>query len=1058
MKRKILSILLCIAVCITMMPVAAYAADSTGTGENTAKKASIQLGTSGISGPITERPENDESKTYYEPTSYIYFGQNNNTSIKWRVLNANKANNGIDGMFLLSEYLLGNTNFGGTEWQGSDAQRWCSQFADNKNVFSKPERDAFLSVDKNGQEEVSFDGKSWAQSSLNKDKIFFLSASELANHVGNYADAPGMLPAKDPKQTWWLRSRKSSNSAMVGIVQVQIPDYVVNVTVGNMAQDYATRPACNLDLDQVLFTSAAEGGKPTGTIGTLATVGSNVTNEWKLTLLDSNRSGFDISNVKISGQTASFDYTGTATGENEYLSAVIVKNDTVLYYGHLLQLDGTKNLASGTATVTIPNGVNLTTDDTQLLIFNEQCNGDKKTDYASELKIVQQEITKVKVTITNPELGATPAGTDAVTFTTTPTSSVTKPEVTWYKVPKADYVDGQGSDSWEAMENDEVFKSGFCYSVSILADIPSGYVLSSDIVGSVNDKSHDATVYGPINSNNKGKEIYLRVDFDPALAVVDHQLYYNAANGNLYHSYDQTAEKFDSEYTEGKGSAWSSSQSQGKGKYDTLELRGFSFVTSKDVALKIIGMDADETFTIKETSGTLGNDNRITRGSLIAGSGVGILTNSKLTIDGGVLLAAGTQSGYAIKATGDILLKNTTLVDSLAVYKASPSPDGIHTDGTLNIENAYVRTGKITADTGIYVRECIEVHNLWVDDTVANQTDSQGQDVAKDVCAYDKNRSYFVIDGRWRVELNSNGGTWKGAQEDRVYPVTAKQLIQFPTESELPVKDGYTFSGWFTSEGTEIKVPCQYTPGTAEDENYKLSPQTGERSVGGIIPTLYAHWKSDTSGGGASGGGSTSGSSVLPATPVPKPEIQPGSGGKAELSKDGSTLEITPDEGMEIGTVTVNGKEVTVKDGKLTGLKTGDKVEITFIAKVPTKAESDKKASAKLKKLGLTVKTSKNANKNIKAIVQTDKALAAVIKELKAAGYTVKYKFYRSEKKASDYKCMLIKDTRSYLNTIGSEDTHYYYKVRLAIYDKNGKLVAQTALKQCDAGHRTWTK
>ena len=161
---------------------------------------------------------------------------------------------------------------------------------------------------------------------------------------------------------------------------------------------------------------------------------------------------------------------------------------------------------------------------------------------------------------------------------------------------------------------------------------------------------------------------------------------------------------------------------------------------------------------------------------------------------------------------------------------------------------------------------------------------------------------------------------------------------------------------------------------------------------------------------------------------------------------------------MEIGTVTVNGKEVTVKDGKLTGLKTGDKVEITFIAKVPTKAESDKKASAKLKKLGLTVKTSKNANKNIKAIVQTDKALAAVIKELKAAGYTVKYKFYRSEKKASDYKCMLIKDTRSYLNTTGSEDTHYYYKVRLAIYDKNGKLVAQTALKQCDAGHRTWTK
>ena len=181
---------------------------------------------------------------------------------------------------------------------------------------------------------------------------------------------------------------------------------------------------------------------------------------------------------------------------------------------------------------------------------------------------------------------------------------------------------------------------------------------------------------------------------------------------------------------------------------------------------------------------------------------------------------------------------------------------------------------------------------------------------------------------------------------------------------------------------------------------------------------------------GNSGGSSGSSSSGGSYTPVQKPDVQPVSGGKTELSKD----------------------------GKLTGLKTGDKVEITFIAKAPTKAEKDKKASAKLKKLGLTVRTSKDADKNIKATVQTDKALAAVIKELKAAGYTVKYKFYRSEKKASEYKRMLIKNTRSYLNTTGSEDTHYYYKVRLAIYDKNGKLVAQTALKQCDAGHRTWTK
>lgn len=235
--------------------------------------------------------------------------------------------------------------------------------------------------------------------------------------------------------------------------------------------------------------------------------------------------------------------------------------------------------------------------------------------------------------------------------------------------------------------------------------------------------------------------------------------------------------------------------------------------------------------------------------------------------------------------------------------------------------------------------------------------------------------------------------------------------------------------------------------------NAELKKTSNPNSENAFMVSFAVQYKEASSGGSSSGG--SSGGSY---TPVQKPDVQPVSGGKTELSKDGSTLEITPNEGMEIGTVTVNGKEVTVKDGKLTGLKTGDKVEIAFIAKAPTKAESDKKASAKLKKLGLTVKTSKDANKNIKATVQTDKALAAVIKELKAAGYTVKYKFYRSEKKGSEYKRMLIKNTRSYLNTTGSEDTHYYYKVRLAIYDKNGKLVAQTALKQCDAGHRTWTK
>ncbi len=1052
MKRKVLSMLLCIAVCIAMLPMTAYAVDgeNENAAEKTTEKAAIQLGTSGISGPTTEHPkdtehpEGDESKTYYEPTSYIYFGQNNGTAIKWRVLDAGKANNGAAGMFLLSEDLLGNTMSGGTEWQGSDAQVWCDQFASNLNVFSNLEQNAFLSVGKGGQSEGKFYEYDWGKSSLNtkKDKIFFLSASELASYVGNYADAPGMLfPSKVSPRTWWLRSRTSSD--MVGMVFVSTPgdgSYKLNVQPGGKnTWSYAARPAFNLDSDQILFTSVAEGGKPEGSLDKVAEYKGN---EWKLTLLDSSRSGFGISNLALSGQEASFNYTGATTGPNEYLSAIIVENGTVSYYGHLLQLsDEAKN--SGKATVTLPGGVTLNAD-TQLLVFNEHCNGDKKTDYSSKLITVQPEITEIKATVTSPQLGEKPD--TAVTFTTTPAGDVTNAEVTWYKMPRDDY--GR-SDAWDEMSEDETFESGFCYSVAITADIPSGYTLSPDVTGSVNDKSH-GTNYSEIGYNKKNGKFYLQVDFDPALAAAEQQLYYDAADGKLYQAYDQETKEFSSEYTVGQNSTWSSSKSKGSDKFDTLTLDGFYFVTKNSVALTIIGMKDTETFTIKETSGALKLDPagglRITEGSILAGTGGGISTNSKLTIDGGALFATSTTPGYAIKADGDILLKNTALADSLAAYKVSPSSDGIQTSGTLDIENAYVRAGKITAANGIYVRECIEVHNLWVDKKVANQTDSQGNDVAKEVSV--SGSSYFVIDGRWSVLFNSNGGTWEGkTQEDRVCTVTTEQLVQFPTDQL--VKDGYTFSGWFTSAngGKEIKEFCQYTPGTAEDENYKLSPQSAGQTRGGIIPTLYAHWAANTSGG-----------SVVPVTPVQKPEIQPVSGGKTELSKDGGTLEITPDEGMEIGTVTVNGKEVTVKDGKITGLKTGDKVQVTFIAKTPSKAEADQKAAAMVKDLKLTVKTSRTANKNIKATVQMNSELAAAVKELKAAGYKVQYKFYRSTKKASAYERMLIKDAPWYVNTIGDEDTYYYYKVRLAVYDQDGKLIAQTALKQCKAGNRIWVK
>ena len=118
--------------------------------------------------------------------------------------------------------------------------------------------------------------------------------------------------------------------------------------------------------------------------------------------------------------------------------------------------------------------------------------------------------------------------------------------------------------------------------------------------------------------------------------------------------------------------------------------------------------------------------------------------------------------------------------------------------------------------------------------------------------------------------------------------------------------------------------------------------------------------------------------------------------------------------------------------------------------------QTDVKALAA--KLTPVARSAKTAKKNVKVTVSLDKQDKAIIKELKDAGYTVKYRFYRSTKKAAGYKAAVTKKTASYTNTSGKKGTKYFYKVQVRAYDENGKLVAKTALKQCKYATRTWSK
>ena len=153
-----------------------------------------------------------------------------------------------------------------------------------------------------------------------------------------------------------------------------------------MDDSLGVRPAFNLNLQSVIFKSAAVGGKPIAEGDqNFSAISTYSGNEWKLTLSDVGtaeapgaHAGFALGKVSKSGGTFTISYSGAAVGENEYVSAVIVNaSGEVTAYGRIA-----KATASGTVTI---NTSSFMSETDKLYIFNEQCNGDYKTDYASEL-------------------------------------------------------------------------------------------------------------------------------------------------------------------------------------------------------------------------------------------------------------------------------------------------------------------------------------------------------------------------------------------------------------------------------------------------------------------------------------------------------------------------------------------------------------------------------------------------------------------------------------------------------------------------------------------------
>ena len=382
MKKRILSILLCLCMVACMLPTVAFAAD---TG-----KAIRLVNTNNPTGGILGYKNNNNS---YD---YIYMGSYNSSPVKWRVLD-DQTNTGATGLFLLSEDLLGSGGHGdvydvyfdGTSpysnaWQGSDAQGWCNTF-ESSNLDSR-ELAAILSTTKSDEAFTSSThNASFAASTniLNSDQVFFLSAQEAENGQYGFTDEAARVANYGAyASVWWLRSPFAKFTSSAGAVDGfgRVYDCGVGIV-------WAARPAFNLNLNSVLFTSAAVGGKPDGG---LTAVPEYSGNEWKLTLLDSSRN-FAVTEKAVStdpNDTITLNYSGATTGANEYISAIIADNNGAQYYGRVAQ----PTAESGTVEIKIPSDIAL--GSYTLKVFNEQYNGDYKTDYASNFTDIALTVEK----------------------------------------------------------------------------------------------------------------------------------------------------------------------------------------------------------------------------------------------------------------------------------------------------------------------------------------------------------------------------------------------------------------------------------------------------------------------------------------------------------------------------------------------------------------------------------------------------------------------------------------------------------------------------------------
>lgn len=403
-----------------------------------------------------------------------------------------------------------------------------------------------------------------------------------------------------------------------------------------------------------------------------------------------------------------------------------------------------------------------------------------------------------------------------------------------------------------------------------------------------------------------------------------------------------------------------------------------------------------------------------------------------------------SDNGLAMGSWGDISITDSNVVTE------SENSNGISSKQSVSIDNSKIKTkGKYPA---IYGETGLTVSGSTVD---AEGTDDCAMYSPADLTINDSTVKAKVPDGQKGIFSRGKAtvtGSWIETSGGEKFEDAISNSVLFNGKSGIVIGDFVLKDDVKVDSDMSLRIPENATLTVPEGKTFT---NAGEIRIEGTFKLQNGSGKCEN---GHTGGTATTTKrakcvicgeeygDLLPepeppyippyVPPVEKPDIQVNDGGKTELSDDGTTLTITPDENKEIDKVLLNGENLGAVT-EVKNLKTGDKVEVVFKDKVvePTKEELDEKIRGLVNDLSKKLKMTRTSKKSRRIAVLGD------VSEIKDMGYTVKYTFYKKGPKDKKYRAIRTTTNNRYKFLKLKTGTNRF-KVMIRVYDNEGKLIA----------------